>query len=63
VASTPTIDTTSTEVSFVGNLVDTYNGVAERMTLTAARMVTTSVSSRKRHGRWPCFHARRSPPR
>lgn len=36
----PTIDIISTEVSFIGNLVGTYNDLAELMTLTAQGKVT-----------------------
>jgi NAD+-dependent secondary alcohol dehydrogenase Adh1 len=31
----PTIDIISTEINFIGNLVGTYNDLAELMTLTA----------------------------
>lgn len=36
----PTIDIISTEISFIGNLVGTYNDLAELMTLTAQGKVT-----------------------
>ena len=36
----PTIDIISTEINFIGNLVGTYNDLAELMTLTAQGKVT-----------------------
>jgi NAD+-dependent secondary alcohol dehydrogenase Adh1 len=36
----PTIDIISTEINFVGNLVGTYNDLAELMTLAAQGKVT-----------------------
>jgi len=38
--SVPTIDIISTEINFIGNLVGTYNDLAELMTLTAQGKVT-----------------------
>lgn len=40
VLSVPAIDIISTEISFVGNLVGTYNDLAELMTLAAQRKVS-----------------------
>jgi NAD+-dependent secondary alcohol dehydrogenase Adh1 len=36
----PTIDIISTEINFIGNLVGTYNDLAELMTLTAQGKVS-----------------------
>ena len=41
----PTIDIISTEINFVGNLVGTYNDLAELMTLTAQGKVTLHTST------------------
>lgn len=41
----PTIDVISTEISFIGNLVGTYNDLAELMTLTAQGKVTLHTST------------------
>jgi NAD+-dependent secondary alcohol dehydrogenase Adh1 len=40
VLNVPTIDIISTEINFIGNLVGTYNDLAELMTLTAQGKVT-----------------------
>src|SRR6266852_5400623 len=40
----PTIDIISTEINFIGNLVGTYNDLAELMTLTAQGKVTLHTS-------------------
>ncbi len=42
--SVPTIDIISTEINFIGNLVGTYNDLAELMTLTAQGKVTLHTS-------------------
>jgi NAD+-dependent secondary alcohol dehydrogenase Adh1 len=41
----PTIDIISREINFVGNLVGSYNDLAELMTLTAQGKVTLHTSS------------------
>jgi NAD+-dependent secondary alcohol dehydrogenase Adh1 len=41
----PTIDIISSEINFVGNLVGTYNDLAELMTLTAEQKVTLHTST------------------
>jgi NAD+-dependent secondary alcohol dehydrogenase Adh1 len=41
----PTIDIISSEINFVGNLVGTYNDLAELMTLTAEGKVTLHTST------------------
>jgi NAD+-dependent secondary alcohol dehydrogenase Adh1 len=41
----PTIDVISREISFIGNLVGTYNDLAELMTLTAQGKVTLHTST------------------
>jgi NAD+-dependent secondary alcohol dehydrogenase Adh1 len=41
----PTIDVISREISFIGNLVGTYNDLAELMTLTAQGRVTLHTST------------------
>jgi NAD+-dependent secondary alcohol dehydrogenase Adh1 len=41
----PTIDIISTEINFVGNLVGTYNDLAELMTLTAQGKVSLHTST------------------
>jgi NAD+-dependent secondary alcohol dehydrogenase Adh1 len=40
----PTIDIISREINFIGNLVGTYNDLAELMTLTAQGKVTLHTS-------------------
>lgn len=41
----PTIDVISTEINFIGNLVGTYNDLAELMTLTAQGKVTLHTAT------------------
>ena len=41
----PTIDIISREISFIGNLVGTYNDLADLMTLTAQGKVTLHTST------------------
>jgi NAD+-dependent secondary alcohol dehydrogenase Adh1 len=41
----PTIDVISREISFIGNLVGTYNDLSELMTLTAQRKVSLHTTS------------------
>lgn len=43
--SVPAIDIISAEISFVGNLVGTYNDLAELMTLPAEGRVTLHASA------------------
>jgi NAD+-dependent secondary alcohol dehydrogenase Adh1 len=45
VLSVPAIDIISAEINFVGNLVGTYNDLAELMTLAAEGKVTLHTSA------------------
>jgi NAD+-dependent secondary alcohol dehydrogenase Adh1 len=45
ILNVPTIDIISTEINFVGNLVGTYNDLAELMTLAAQGKVSLHTST------------------